>query len=64
MRKDGDNKLISILPERLETDFFELPEIEKVDLHRLYPRVSEGEGWYGVTKANEIISNYYKNKKI
>ena len=64
VRKDGDNKLISILPERSETDFSELPEVEKADLRRLYPRVSEGEGWYGITKANEIIINYFTNRKI
>lgn len=64
VRKDGDNKLISILPERLETDFFELPEVEKADLHRLYPRVSEGEGFYGTAKANEIINHYFAKGKI
>lgn len=59
VRKDGDNKLISILPERSETDYSELPEDEKDDLHRLYPRVYEGEGWYGVINAREIIDNFF-----
>lgn len=60
MRNDGDNKLIAISAERIETDFVELPQAEKSDLSRLYPRVDEGEGWYGATKAKEIIENYFK----
>ena len=64
MREDGDNKLIGILPERLETDFSQLPEDEKSDLHRLYPRVSNGEGWYGVEKASEIIEKYFAKRII
>lgn len=64
MRKDGDNKLIGILPERLETDFHELPEHEKSDLNRLYPCVSDGEGWYGVEMASEIIDKYFASKKL
>lgn len=61
LRNDGDNKLIAILPERNERDFFELSEAEKADLSRLYPRVDEGEGWYGLLKAREIIENYFQN---
>lgn len=63
IRNDGDNKLIAILPERIETDFVELSEVEKSDLSRLYPRVDEGEGWYGVTKAREIVENFFKTKR-
>ena len=61
MRNDGDNKLIGILPERLETDFFELSEKERSDLFRLYPHVSAGEGWYDAMKAYEVIDNYFAN---
>lgn len=63
VRNDGDNKLIGILPERLETDFIELPEDEKADLSRLYPHVGDGEGWYGAVRAREIIESFFQNKK-
>ena len=63
VRNDGDNKLIGILPERLETDFVELPEEEKSDLYKLYPNVGGCEGWYGVMKAREIIDNFFANKR-
>lgn len=63
MRNDGDNKLIAILPERIETDFVQLSEDEKNNLSRLYPRVDEGEGWYGVTKAKEIVKDFFQNKE-
>jgi hypothetical protein len=62
MRNDGDSKLIGILPERLETDFFELPEIEKTDLQRLYPRLDKGEGWFGAAKAEEIIKGFFEKQ--
>lgn len=64
VRSDGDNKLIGILPERLETDFSDLPEDEKAGLHRLYPLVGAGEGWFGAVKANEIIDDYFASKKL
>lgn len=64
MRNDGDHKLIAVLPERHETDFFQLPEEEQADMHRLYPRVSDGEGWYGADKARELIDNYYKTHHL
>lgn len=58
VRNDGDSKLIGILPERLEIDFFELPEDEKADLSRLYPLVDDGEGWYGAERARDIIEDF------
>lgn len=64
MRNDGDNKLIAILPERIETDFVELPKSEKSELNRLYPRVDEGEGWYSATRAREIMGDFFQNKEI
>ena len=62
VRNDGDNKLIGILPERLETDFIELPEYEKADLRKLYPHVNDGEGWYGAVRAKEIIEKFIRDK--
>lgn len=63
VRNDGDNKLIGILTERLETDINELTEMEKDYLYRLYPKVEDGEGWYGKGKSKEIIEGFFNNQK-
>lgn len=62
LRNDGDNKLIGILPERIETDINELSEEEKFYLYKLYPRVDDGEGWFGEVEAKEVIESYFKTK--
>ena len=62
-RNDGDHKLIGISPQRAEADFPQLPEHEKDDLHRLYPRVGDGEGWFGKETAREVIADFMKNKR-
>lgn len=64
IRKDGDHKLVGILPERIETDFAQLPENEKDALYKLYPRVDEREGWFGAETAREIIYNFMKNGRV
>ncbi|MCL2814836.1 MAG: hypothetical protein FWD23_09575 [Oscillospiraceae bacterium] len=63
-RSDGDHKLIAISPEREELDFAQLPENEKNDLHRLYPRVGDGEGWFGAETAKEIIADYMTSGRV
>ena len=63
-RNDGDHKLIGISPEREETDFSQLPDYEKNDLHNLYPRVGDGEGWFGAEVAKEIIDVFIKNGRV
>jgi probable phosphoglycerate mutase len=63
LRNDGDNKLVSIPTERPENDFLELPQVEKDDLHRLYPYEDIGEGWFGVETANKVIADFYANGK-
>lgn len=63
IRSDGDSKLISVLPNRLENDLSELPETEINDLKRLYPILNEGEGWFGFIQALEIIDTYFKKSK-
>lgn len=59
VRNDGDNKLIGILPDRFETDFSELTDLEKAELNRLYPRVGVGEGWYGAERAEELVERFF-----
>lgn len=62
-RYDNDHKLVAVQAERHEIDFFELPDDEKGELYKLYPRIdaSAGEGWFGVEIANEVISDFYAN---
>lgn len=40
--------------EREIEDYGQLSEAEKEDLHRLYPRIGQGEGFFGREKAWEI----------
>lgn len=50
-RKDGDHKYIVVEVNREIDDYAELSDAEKGALHRLYPRVREGEGWFGKEEA-------------
>jgi len=59
-RSDGDHKLVGVLTDRNISDFSELTETEKEDLHRLYMNKYEGEDWYGREKAGEVIYNFFK----
>lgn len=58
IRNDGDSKLVAISPERVETDYAQLPEKEKRLLLKLYPGKFEGEGWFGTEIAKDVIRNY------
>ncbi|MCK9524929.1 MAG: inorganic diphosphatase [Limnochordia bacterium] len=58
LRGDGDHKLVCVPLERLETDFPHLPVGAKDDLRRLYPRIGEGEGWFGADRAREIVERF------
>lgn len=58
-RNDGDHKLVGVLENSSIEDLSELSEKEKADLHRLYPREGEGEGWFGRTTAEEVINKYF-----
>ena len=50
-RKDGDHKYIAVEESCEINDYTELTEEEKEALHKLYPRVREGEGWFGRAEA-------------
>ena len=50
-RSDGDHKYIVVEASRKINDYMELTEGEIEALHRLYPRVDEGEGWFGKEEA-------------
>ena len=50
-RNDGDHKYIVVEASREVNDYTELTEEEKEALHKLYPRVRKGEGWFGRAEA-------------
>ena len=50
-RNDGDHKYIVVEASRKINDYMELTEGEIEALHRLHPRVGEGEGWFGKEEA-------------
>ncbi len=62
-RNDGDNKFVGVCENSDIEDFSELPEKEKADLHRLYPREEEGEGWFDRKIAEKMIKEYFQKKK-
>lgn len=62
-RNDGDHKLVGVLSDRNISDFSELTDTEKEDMHRLYPREAQGEGWFGREKAEEIIKEFMEAKR-
>lgn len=62
-RADGDNKLVAVPAARRENDISELPEKETDDLHRLYPKVGKGEGWFGRERAEKIMADFFARRK-
>ena len=62
-RYDNDHKLIAVHVKRSETDFSELPDCEKSELLKLYPRIdaAAGEGWFGAETASEVINDFFTN---
>ncbi len=62
-RHDHDHKLVAVHVERHEVDIAELPDDEKTELYKLYPRIDAdaGEGWFGAEIAIEVINDFYTN---
>ena len=59
-RNDGDHKYIVVEASREVNDYAELTEEEKEALHKLYPRVREGEGWFGREEAETCMKHHGK----
>lgn len=59
-RGDGDHKYIAVEIEREITDLSEITQSEREELHRLYPRVREGEGWFGRDEARRCMERCEK----
>lgn len=54
-RNDNDHKYVAVEESRAIEDLSELSEEELEDLHRLYPRAREGEGWFGREMAEKAM---------
>ena len=59
-RGDGDHKYIAVEAGREISDLSEITEAEREELHRLYPRVREGEGWFGREEAQRCMEHCEK----
>ncbi len=62
-RADGDHKLVAVPVSRPENDISELSVKETDDLHRLYPRIGSGEGWFGREQAEKITADFFGRNK-
>lgn len=60
MRGDGDHKYLAVEKTREIDDIDGLEQNEKEDLRRLYPRIREGEGWFGKETAKQAMENCAK----
>ncbi len=61
VRNDGDDKLVGVEIDRPERRFEELPESERQNLMRMYPRIDPGEGWFSVERAEAVIAAFRQN---
>lgn len=59
-RSDFDHKYVVAEISREISDISELSESEKAELGRLYPRVREGEGWFGRDEAVYCMEHHEK----
>jgi len=60
-REDFDHKYVVVEISRDISDLSELTETEMDELKKLYPRISEGEGWFGKEVAEYCMKNYEKS---
>lgn len=63
LRNDGDNKLAAVPLDRDIDDFSMLSDTEKEDMHRLYPGMYKGEGWFGKESAMQVVNDFFSQKK-
>lgn len=60
-RGDQDHKYIAVETSRAISDISELTGSEMEELHRLYPRVGNGEGWFGKDRACLCMETHKKS---
>lgn len=54
-RADVDHKFIAVEHSREIFDLSEILDEERDELHRLYPNVRDGEGWFGRERAAALL---------
>lgn len=59
-RNDFDHKYVVAESARDISDISELSEEERAELHKLYPRIREGEGWFGAKEAAYCMEHHEK----
>jgi len=59
-RNDRDHKYVVAESSRAIADLADLTESEMEELRKLYPRIREGEGWFGCTEAKWCMENHEK----
>lgn len=62
LREDGDNKIIAVDEARKEQDINDLDDKDLSMVLGLYPRVGENDGWFGRSKAIELIESFDKTR--
>jgi hypothetical protein len=59
LRGDGDHKFVTVeseLANRIgNCEWDDLPDRQRQELLKLYPRIGEGEGWHGVDVARGLL---------
>lgn len=55
-RADGDHKFIVVECSREISDLSQITDGERDELHRLYPKVRDGEGWFGAERAAALLA--------
>ena len=59
-RADLDHKYVVVETTRNTDDYSELSDEEKSALGKLYPRIREGEGWFGKEAAEDCMKHHPK----
>lgn len=59
-RADLDHKYVVVEKTREIADISELSKAEKEELSRLYPRIRDGEGWFGKDEAVYCMEHHQK----
>lgn len=59
-RSDMDHKYVAVESFRAIEDLSELAESEMEELRKLYPRIREGEGWFGQEEAIWCMEHHEK----
>lgn len=59
-RADGDHKYIAVETARGISDLAQITDAELEELHRLYPQIRDGEGWFGRERAEWCMEHCAK----